>query len=166
MSYDTTFFTCFHFSSYHFCLGPLNFTYGLFQQTLSCSPLIQFHGNPFFTVLVKLVFLKHCFIISLSCSRTRWFLVSCWIKYKVFPLSPFKFCSYQPNISLWMLNTHVNSGSRMTCPLPCLCPLNFFILNFSRPPFSSNHDSHFPPIVTTYSFFPNPLFIYFPFVTS
>lgn len=99
------FFTCFHFSSCHFCPGPHNFTHGLFQQTPSCSPSIQLHANPFFIVLTKLIFPKHCFIISLSRSRMMWFLVSYWIKQKALHLSPFKSCSYQSNASLWILNT-------------------------------------------------------------
>lgn len=82
------FFTCFHFSSYHFYLGPHNFTHGLFQQTPSCSPSIQFHANPFFIVLTKLIFLKHCFITSLFSSRMMWFPVSYWIEHKALHFSP------------------------------------------------------------------------------
>lgn len=102
------FFTFFHFSSYHFYPGPHNFTHGLFQQTPSCSPSIQFHANPFVIVLTKLIFLKHCFITSLFCSR-MWFPVSYWIKRKTFYFSPFESCSHQPSASLWIFTTVMQS---------------------------------------------------------
>lgn len=106
---DSSSFTCFHVNSYHLYPGPHNFTHGLFQQTSSCSLSIRFHANPFFIVLTKLIFPKHCFITSLSCSRMTWFPVSYWIKHKTFYFSPFESCSHQPNASLWTFTTVMQS---------------------------------------------------------
>lgn len=138
------FFTYFHFSSYHFCPGPHDFTHGLFRQTPSCSPSIRFHANLSFIVLTKLIFLKHCFIISLSSSRMMWFLVSCWINQKTLYLSPFKSSCYQSNVSLWTLSTSTSYRSSydvltsMSVPFTMPCCLS------SGLPTSFNQVSLFP----------------------
>lgn len=126
------FFTCFHFSSYHFYLGPHNFTHGLFQQTPSCSLSIQFHANPFFIVLTKLIFLKHCFITSLFSSRMMWFPVSYWIKHKALHFSPFQSCSHQLNVSLWTFNTAMQSYGSPHDVFTSVCAFHSFILFFYK----------------------------------
>lgn len=151
-------FTCFHFSSYHLYPGPHNFTHGLFQQTPSCSPSIRFHANPFFIVLTKLIFLKHCFITSLSCSRMTWFPVSYWNKHKTFYFSPFESCSHQPNASLWTFTTVMQSyGSPYDVFTLMSVPSTLSSLSISLPS-SFTHASLFTQRVIIYLSFLIPFF--------